>query len=186
VCDKRIEGKESVEAKADLAEFVQARYGSLLRIAYLLTGSVHEAEDLVQASLLKAMRRWDSIDDPLPYVRRIMTNLHVSRWRRHRAREFLASIVPDRHVRDGTDQIAERQALLDALRSLPPRMRAVIVLRYWADLSEADTAGTLGCSIGSVKSTASRGLARLRDVLGQPTQGRPVAPSPTTTGGRTR
>ena len=174
-----------MKAKADLAEFVQARYPALLRIAYLLTGSAHEAEDLVQASLLKAMRRWDSIDDPLPYVRRIMTNLHISRWRRHRAHELLASIVPDRHAQDVTEKIAERQALLDAMRSLPPRTRAVIVLRYWADLSEADTADTLGCSVGSVKSTASRGLARLRAVLGPPTQGKPVAPGPTTTVGRT-
>jgi len=154
--------------ESDLGLFVQAQYGGLVRTAYLLTGSAHEAEDLVQASLLKAMRQWHRIDDPLPYVRRIMANLHVSRWRRHRGRELVSSIVPDRREHDATDAVADRESLLAALRRLPPRMRAVIVLRYWVDLSEVDTAEVLGCSVGTVKSTASRGLTRLREALAPP------------------
>jgi RNA polymerase sigma-70 factor (sigma-E family) len=149
-------------------EFVQTRYGDLLRVAYLLTGSEHEAEDLLQGALLRVMRRWHRIDDPVPYVRRAMINLHVSRWRRQRARELITSVVPDRPVRDPADQVSERQTLMAALRALPPRTRAVIVLRYWVDLSEAETAALLGCSVGSVKSNASRGLSRLRKALPQP------------------
>jgi RNA polymerase sigma-70 factor (sigma-E family) len=147
-------------------EFVETRYGDLLRIAYLLTGSAHEAEDLVQAALLRAMRGWSRVDDPMAYVRRSMINQHISLWRRHRARELLTSIVPDRHVRDVADRVADRQALYEAMRKLSARTRAVIVLRYWADLPEAEVAEHLGCSVGTVKSRASRGLARLREVLG--------------------
>lgn len=148
-------------------EFVETRYGDLLRIAYLLTGSAHEAEDLVQAALLRTMRGWGRVDDPMAYVRRAMINQHISLWRRHRARELLTSIVPDRHVRDAADRVADRQALYDAMRTLPARTRAVIVLRYWADLPEAEVAAHLGCSVGTVKSRASRGLARLREALGR-------------------
>jgi RNA polymerase sigma-70 factor (sigma-E family) len=154
-----------VTVEPGLAEFVRVRYGDLLRIAYLLTGSATEAEDLVQTALLRAMHRWHRIDEPLAYVRRTMANLHISRWRRHRARELLTATVSDRAERDATGPVAERDVLFRALRQLPPRTRAVIVLRYWADVSEADTADILGCSVGAVKSTASRGLARLRAVL---------------------
>ncbi len=147
-------------------EFVEARYGDLVRIGYLLTGSAHEAEDLVQAALLRAMRGWSRVDEPMAYVRRTMINQHISLWRRHRARELLTSIVPDRHVRDPADRVADRQALYDAMRTLSARTRAVIVLRYWADLPEAEVAAYLGCSVGTVKSRASRGLARLREALG--------------------
>jgi RNA polymerase sigma-70 factor (sigma-E family) len=146
-------------------EFVQTRYGEMLRVAYLLSGSEHEAEDLLQGALLRVMRRWHRIEDPVPYVRRTMINLHVSRWRRYRARELVTSVVPERPVRDPADQVSDRQTLMSALRSLPPRTRAVIVLRYWVDLSEAETAALLGCSVGSVKSNASRGLSRLREAL---------------------
>lgn len=145
--------------------FVDARYTELLRVAYLLTGSAHEAEDLLQSSLLRAMRYWRQIDEPMAYVRRIMVSQNVSIWRRHRGRELLTSYSPDRRVRDATDGVTERLALFTALRKLPPRTRTVIVLRYWVDLSEAATAELLGCSVGTVKSHASRGLARLREVL---------------------
>jgi RNA polymerase sigma-70 factor (sigma-E family) len=146
-------------------EFVETRYGELLRVAYLLTGSEHEAEDLLQGALLRVMRRWHRVEDPVPYLRRTMVNLHVSRWRRHRARELLTSVVPERPVRDPAEQVSDQQTLMSALRALPPRTRAVIVLRYWVDLSEAETAALLGCSVGSVKSNASRGLSRLRAAL---------------------
>ncbi|GAA4714329.1 SigE family RNA polymerase sigma factor [Phytohabitans rumicis] len=146
-------------------EFVELRYGELLRIAYLLTGSAHAAEDLLQTSLLKVMRRWKRVDEPIAYVRRTMINQHISVWRRQGARELLTSMVPDRPVRDPADLVSDRQALYGAMRRLTPRTRAVIVLRYWADLPEAEIADLLGCSVGTVKSRASRGLDRLREVL---------------------
>jgi RNA polymerase sigma-70 factor (sigma-E family) len=148
----------------DLREFVRSRYTDLLRTAFLLTGSSHEAEDLVQGALLRVMRHWDGIDDPLPYVRRTIVNLYLNGLRR-RTRELVTGLLPERAVRDSTDRVAERSTLWPALRALPPRTRAVIVLRYWMDMSEWETAGVLGCSVGSVKSMASRGLARLRELL---------------------
>jgi RNA polymerase sigma-70 factor (sigma-E family) len=153
-----------VTTQPSLREFVQSRYTELLRTAYLLTGSSHEAEDLVQTALLRSMRRWERIDDPLPYVRRAIVNLYLNSLRR-RARELVTGLLPDRPVRDATDRVAERSTLWPALRALPRRTRAVIVLRYWLDLSEAETAELLGCSVGTVKSTASRGLGRLRETL---------------------
>lgn len=112
------------------------------------------------------MRVWRTIDDPMAYVRRTMVNRHISVWRRYGARELLSTFAPDRTVPDVADGVADRQTLFGALRALPPRTRAAIVLRYWADLSEAQTASVLGCSVGTVKSRCSRGLAALRDALG--------------------
>jgi RNA polymerase sigma-70 factor (sigma-E family) len=154
-------------------EFVELRYGELLRIAYLLTGSAHAAEDLLQSSLLQVMRRWKRVDDPIAYVRRTMINQHVSVWRRHGARELLTSFVPERPVRDPAELVSDRQALFAAMRQLTPRTRAVIVLRYWADLPEAEVADLLGCSVGTVKSRASRGLARVREALESTPAGAP-------------
>lgn len=146
-------------------EFVDTRYVDLLRIAYLLTGSAHEAEDLLQGALVKVMRRWRRVDDPMAYLRRVMINQHISWWRRYRLREVVTDVPPDRTVSDLADGVALRGAVADALRSLSPRTRAVVVLRYVADLPEAEVAATLGCSVGTVKSQASRGLTRLRAAL---------------------
>jgi RNA polymerase sigma-70 factor (sigma-E family) len=146
-------------------EFVDARYMDLLRVAYHLAGSAQEAEDLLQSALVKVMRRWRRVDDPMAYLRRVMVNHHISMWRRYRAREVVTAFLPDRPVSDASESVAERQALYEAMRSLSPRSRAVIVLRYVADLPEVEVAATLGCSVGSVKSRASRGLARLREAL---------------------
>ncbi|MEV4495121.1 SigE family RNA polymerase sigma factor [Micromonospora arborensis] len=147
-------------------EFVDTRYMDLLRVAYHLTGSAQDAEDLVQAALVKVMRRWRRVDDPMAYLRRVMINQHISTWRRQRVHEVVTAILPDRSsTRDMTDAVAERHALYEAMRELTPRTRAVIVLRYVVDLPEAAVAATLGCSVGSVKSRASRGLARLRLAL---------------------
>ena len=146
-------------------EFVEVRYSSLLRTAYLLTGSREAAADLVQTALLKMMRRWKRVDDPLPYVRRIMVNERTRLWHRIGSREVLTAILPERRSPDTEERVAARDELLRALNRLPPRMRAVLVLRYWEDMSEVDTAALLGCSVGSVKSQASRGLDRLRYVL---------------------
>jgi RNA polymerase sigma factor (sigma-70 family) len=95
-----------------------------------------------------------------------MVNQRTSLWRRIGSRELLTDAPPDRSTPDGAAGRAERDELLTALCRLPVRMRAVLVLRYWEDLSEEDTAQLLGCSVGTVKSQASRGLGRLRDVLG--------------------
>lgn len=153
-------------------EFVEIRYADLVRTAYLLTGSRHSAEDLVQSALMRAMRRWRQVNDPMAYVRRIMVNERVSLWHRFGSREFLAGVTgawrlhADRgRGADVADGVVVRDEVLTALHSLPPRMRAVLVLRYWEHLSEAQIADTLGCSIGTVKSQTSRGLTRLRAVL---------------------
>jgi RNA polymerase sigma-70 factor (sigma-E family) len=146
------------------AEFVAVRYTELLRTAYLLTGSPWAAEDLVQNCLIRAMSRWERIEDPMAYLRRAMINDRASRWRRL-SRELLRADPPEVGIADHTGPIADRTMLVAELGRLPRRMRAVIVLRYWEDLSEVETAAVLGCSVGSVKSQASRGLARLRTVL---------------------
>jgi len=146
------------------AEFVVARQAALLRTAYLLTGQAQDAEDLVQTTLIKVVPQWRRIrDDPEPYVRRVLVNANVSRWRRRRWREQTTDVLPDvlLHEPDGAELIAVR----DALRSLAPRQRAVLVLRYYEGLSEAEIAATLGIAPGTVKSQARDGLARLRESL---------------------
>jgi RNA polymerase sigma-70 factor (sigma-E family) len=146
-------------------EFVEIRYGDLLRTAYLLTGTREAAEDLLQGALLTTMRHWRRVTDPVSYVRRAMVNQRTSLWRRIGSREWLTDRPPDRRAPDETAAREDRDALLAALARLPVRMRAVLVLRYWEDLSETQTAALLGCSVGTVKSQASRGLTRLRGVL---------------------
>jgi RNA polymerase sigma-70 factor (sigma-E family) len=134
----------------------------------LLTHDRGHAEDLLQAALVKAYRRWRRIaaDDPYPYVRRILVNAAASR-RRLRVTQEIVSLPDDvRWVPDATEAVAERDRLIQALTSLPPRMRTVLVLRYAEDLSEAATADAMGCSVATVKTHAARGLARLRAVLG--------------------
>ncbi|NUT33337.1 MAG: SigE family RNA polymerase sigma factor, partial [Hamadaea sp.] len=136
-------------AEAEFEKFVETRYVDLLRVAYLLTGSAHEAEDLVQTALVKAMRRWSRVEEPMAYVRRAMVNQHISIWRRIGQREFVTDTVPDVRRADEAEQIAQRAAVHAALRSLPPRTRAVVVLRYLVDLPEAEVAEMLGCSVGT-------------------------------------
>jgi RNA polymerase sigma-70 factor (sigma-E family) len=153
-------------AEDEFREFVLARTPALLGTAYALTGDRGLAEDLLQVALLKTYRHWNRVrqfEHADGYVRRVMANQRISWWRRRRVAES------DRPVPDsagpGQPGPEERDELWRALQQLPPRTRAVLVLRYWEDLSEADTARTLGCSTGTVKSLASRGLARLRVVL---------------------
>ena len=150
-------------------DFVTARWHGLLRTAYLLVGDHGYAEDLVQTALVRTHRRWRRIerrDAPEVYVRQVLVNLASSHWRRRlRFRESSVAEVPERTVDDQAEATDQRDELWSALRTLPPRMRAVLVLRYFQDLTEAETAAALGCSVGSVKSQASRGLSRLRDRL---------------------
>ena len=150
----------------DFRDFVTARWSALLRTAYLLTGDRDRAEDLVQSALVRAHRHWSRIRRDgagEAYVRKTMTNLNTDWWRRLGSREHRVEAVPDRRrAVDDYAALEVRDELWTALQQLPPRMRAALVLRYFEDLSEADTAAALGCSVGSVKSQCSRGLARLR------------------------
>ena len=150
--------------------FVAARSADLLRTATLLTRDRGHAEDLLQTALVKAYRRWGRIDgDPYPYVRRILVTSAASWWRLRSTQEIVALPAHDPAAPDGTDAVDERERMADALATLPPRMRAVLVLRYAEDLGEAATAELLGCSVHTVRSQTVRGLARLRTVLGAPT-----------------
>ena len=157
----------SGEAEASFEDFVRARSDSLLRTALLLTGQRRaEAEDLLQVALERAYRHWPRIcrDGPERYVRRILASASADRWRRlaRRPEQAMSAVRGGPVVADRSGQIADRDYLLRALAGLPPRQRAVLVLRYFDDLSEAETAQMLGCSLGTVKSQAARGLARLR------------------------
>ena len=150
--------------RAGFEEFVVARRGALLRTAYLLTGDPHDAEDLVQVALVKCVPQWHRIaHQPEPYVRTVLARESISRWRRRRWREVLTA-VEDEPLAFGPD-VDERLALRTALLRLAPRQRAVIVLRYFEDLTEAQTAKALGVGVGTVKSQARDGLARLRELV---------------------
>lgn len=144
----------------DFEEFVVSRRDALLRTAYLLTGDHDDAEDLVQSALIKVVPKWERIQDrPEPYVRKVLARESVNRWRGRRWREVSTAVVPETTPPDATDRLA----LLEDLRRLSPRQRAVLVLRYFDDLTESDTAAALGISVGTVKSHTRDALARLRD-----------------------
>ncbi|MDO9456519.1 SigE family RNA polymerase sigma factor [Nocardioides sp.] len=145
-------------------EYVAARRRALLRTAYLLTGDHADAEDLVQTALVKAVPHWRRIsDDPDPYVRRILARESVNRWRRRRWREVSTERPPEEASSTGLEtQVVEREDLRRALLSLAPRQRAVVVLRYFDDLTERETADLLGIAVGTVKSQARDALAVLR------------------------
>ncbi|HVW40415.1 MAG TPA: SigE family RNA polymerase sigma factor [Amycolatopsis sp.] len=149
---------------ADFEEFVRASLPGLLRYGHALTGNPHDAADLVQTVLEKIGSRWTHVQrktgDPLAYTRRSMANAHVSRWRRLR-RESLVADVPDARTVSQPDPF-EHEPLWQALRELPPRQRAVIVLRYYEGLSELEIARSLGISAGTVKSQASKAIASMR------------------------
>jgi RNA polymerase sigma-70 factor (sigma-E family) len=151
--------------REDFEAFVAARYAALLRTAYLLTGDHHDAEDLLQQSLVKAVGAWRRINgDPGPYVRSILVRANVSRWRSRRWREVVTESPADRatpaHDVSGAE---DRLALQAVLGVLAPRQRAVIVLRYYEDLTKAQTAEALGIGIGTVKSQTRDALRRLRE-----------------------
>lgn len=151
-------------------DFVAAASSRLFTTALVVCGHQRaEAEDLLQSVLERAYRRWARIcrdGDPERYVRRMLINASVDRWRRIRRRPELLVRSPagGQVVADQAATVADRDVLLRALATLPVRQRAVIVLRYLEDLSEAQTAAVLGCSAGTVKSQTSRALTRLRDL----------------------
>ncbi len=151
--------------RGGFAEFVRARGVALHRTAYLLTGDWTLAEDLLQTALAKTYLRWDRIEsaDPEAYVRRVLANTHATWWRRRWRGEVPYEVLPDTAAADRWADVDARAALLAALGRLPRRMRAVVVLRYHEDLSEAQVAEALGISVGTVKSQCSKALAKLRD-----------------------
>lgn len=148
-------------------EFVAARSAALVRSAWLLTGDEAAAQDLVQTALVKTWTRWSRIvrqDAPEAYVRRVMMSTFLSWTRRLSRRELLVELVPERaDPRDDVADVELRSPVHRALCALPPRQRAVIVLRYFDDLTEAQTATVLGCSVGTVKSQNAKALAKLRE-----------------------
>lgn len=159
------QGEISSAAEVEFDDFVAARSPALRRLAVLLLGDVHLAEDSLQTALLKAWRRWDRIgglDHVEAYVRTMLLNTVRSEQRRRRPREVLGTVLPHRPVLDAADAYADRDEVWRSLRRLPPRQRAVIVLRFYEDLTEAQTAATLGCHVGTVKSYTARALASLR------------------------
>jgi RNA polymerase sigma-70 factor (sigma-E family) len=146
-------------------DYVTTRGGALLRMAFVLTRNQADAEDLVQSALAKTYQAWDRIEDRAAldgYVRRAMVNTHISSWRRRRLEEYPTDEIPDQAVDDHASDSALQDALRRALDRLPHRMRVAVVLRYYADMSEAEIADFLGISQGTVKSTVSRAVAKLR------------------------
>jgi RNA polymerase sigma-70 factor (sigma-E family) len=147
------------------SDYVLARSRALLRTAYLLTGNQADAEDLVQSALAKTYLAWDRIADRNAldgYVRRAMVNTHISWWRRRRLDEFPTDDLPDQAVADHAVNSDMQESLRRAIDRLPQRMRAAVMLRYYDDMTEAEIAQALGISLGTVKSTVSRAVARLR------------------------
>jgi RNA polymerase sigma-70 factor (sigma-E family) len=159
-------------AEQDFRTFAQGIAASLHRTAYLLSGDWHLADDLVQETLAKAFSHWRKVqkaDSPTAYVRRILINESRSGWRRNRRRTADSGVdmadIPS--IGDMSDRVVNRADLLNALRSLPERQQATVVLRYLEGLSERETAAALGCTEGTVKSQTSRALTRLKAVLNQ-------------------
>jgi RNA polymerase sigma-70 factor (sigma-E family) len=168
--------RRAERARADFEQFVGASTDALLRTAYLVVWDPVEAEDLVQECLLAVARRWPRVrrmDHPHAYARRVLVNLALDGARRRtRHRQELVgddaatlAAIPDESSARRLNAVGVRAELIEALGMLPPRQRAVLVLRYFEDLSEAQVAELLGCSVGTVKSTASRGLTRLQAAL---------------------
>jgi RNA polymerase sigma-70 factor (sigma-E family) len=167
---RAVDGNELADRAAGVddpafRDYVRLRSRSLLRTAYLLTGNVADAEDLVQSALAKTYLAWDRIEDRGAldgYVRRAIVNTHISWWRRRRLEEYPTDEIPDRAVADHAVSSDLQESLRRAIDRLPQRMRAAVMLRYYDDMTEQEVAEVLGVSLGTVKSTVSRAVAKLR------------------------
>jgi RNA polymerase sigma-70 factor (sigma-E family) len=151
--------------EAAFCEYVNARGTALSRMAFMLTGNRQDAEDLVQAALAKTYLAWGKIHDRAAldnYVRRAMVNTHISWWRRRKLEEFPTDELPDQAVADHAGDSDRAAVVRRALDRLPERMRAAVMLRYFEDMTEPEIAAALGISLGTVKSTVSRAMAKLR------------------------
>ena len=157
----------AVDRDTDFTAYLEARQARLLRTAYLLTGDQHQAEDLLQTSLAKLYLAWDRVRERGSvdaYARRIMVNENNSLWRRAwKRREHSTDEVPESNPVHDTYDEGVGAAVWEVVQTLPRRARAVVVLRYYEQLSEAETAEALGISVGTVKSQTSRALAALRE-----------------------
>ncbi|AWS49257.1 SigE family RNA polymerase sigma factor [Streptosporangium sp. 'caverna'] len=167
----------------EFREYVVARGSALLHAAYQLTGHPNDAEDLLQAALVKTYLAWDRIEDRGAldcYVRRAMVNINISWWRRRKLEEYPSENLPEPVLGGGQGYLPEQMVTGDhgrlpeqveeALDRLPTRMRAAVVLRYYEDMTEPEIAKALGISVGTVKSTVSRAMAKLRGDLTVPEQ----------------
>jgi RNA polymerase sigma-70 factor (sigma-E family) len=166
------EGGWAVRQRRDVkafSEFVEARSHALLRTAYLMVGDHQLAQDLLQEALIKTLIAWPRLRDPAKvdaYVRRTVVTTAIT-WRRRRSfHERPVEMLPEKSGTDQGEVLATHQALIAQLRQLSPRQRAAIVLRYYEDLTESQTAEVMGCSVGSVKSHVSIGLGKLRERMG--------------------
>lgn len=173
---------EADGAVADLELFLAERGDYLLRTAVLLAGSREAGEDLLQSALERVLKRWATIEgNPEGYLRRTMYHLAADRWRHQAAaRRQLRLLWPGVSdvVADPMADVDVRDSLVRLLMQLPPRQRAVIVARYWEQLSEAESARVLGCSIGTVKSATARGLSKLRKLSGSLGRGQDAVANP--------
>ncbi|WP_183099066.1 SigE family RNA polymerase sigma factor [Nocardioides pelophilus] len=156
-----------MDREVELREFVSARGAALSRAAFLLTGDHQSAEDLVQETYVVLVRRWQKTGtvDPEAYVRRILYSRFVDSWRRRRISELPSASPPDRPCGDETSMTADRLTLQGALTRLTARQRAVLVLRFYEDLTEVQAAAALGISPNTVKSQTRVALQRLRELV---------------------
>ena len=170
------------EAREDFRSYVAARSPALLRTAYALTGNRADAEDLLQTALARTYLAWERIREREAadgYVRQVMLNTRTSWWRKRKVDEHPTGELPERPAgRDATADADLHDALWTALAGLPKRQRAMVVLRYYEDLSEAETAAVMGVSVGTVKSATSRALAKLRETSGLRDDPRTALPTP--------
>jgi RNA polymerase sigma-70 factor (sigma-E family) len=147
-------------------EYVRSRSHALLRAAQAMTGNLADAEDLLQATLVKAYQSWERIDDQAAldtYVRRVMVNTHISGWRRQRVDEYPTDEIPDSPMaEDATRDSDLHDVVQRAIDRLPRQMRAAVMLRFYDDMTEPEVAAALGVSVGTVKSTVARAVAKLR------------------------
>ena len=156
----------SAGGRVAFGEYVRSRSHALLRAAQAMTGNRADAEDLLQATLAKAYQSWDRIDDPGAldtYVRRVMVNTHISGWRRRRVDEYPTDELPDSpSAQDATTDSDLHDVVQRAIDRLPRQMRAAVMLRFYDDMTEPEVAAALGVSVGTVKSTVARAVAKLR------------------------
>jgi RNA polymerase sigma-70 factor (sigma-E family) len=164
-----LNGEQSVASENHVAfgEYVRTRGSMLLRAALSLTGGNQaDAEDLVQATLIKAYQAWERISDLAAvdtYVRRAMVNTHISGWRRRRIDEYPTDEIPDCPAVDPADERDLHDVVQRALDRLPRQMRAAVMLRYYDDMTEPQVAAAMGVTVGTVKSTVARAVGKLRD-----------------------
>ena len=154
----------SASHDAEFETFVLSTWPRLRQAAYALTRDTRDAEDLLQTVLTKAYTRWSRVrrDDPVAYIRRSLVNAYIDTWRRARTLREVPMAVPTERASYDAELVEQRDELVQRLDRLSDRERTIVVMRHYLDLSEAEVARTLGCSIGTVKSTCSRALQRLR------------------------